>query len=128
MKAAIDTNILVRIISNDQPALVKKANVFIKKFGANEIFVAYGVIWETYYVLKHFYALKADVLLDVIEDIMNVDEFFIENDRALRLAIAKARKGVAFYDALIGEIGALKNVKTYTFDKGLRKNSSFVVL
>ncbi len=128
MKIAIDTNILVRLISTDNKALVDKVKNLIKKYSTKEIFISYGVIWETYYVLKSFYQKKEGMILDALENILNADEFIIENEVAVRLALTKARRGHPFYDALIGEVGALRNVKTYTLDKGLRDNKNFVVI
>ena len=128
MKIAIDTNILLRIISNDDPIFVGKARNLIERYSTKEIFVSYGVIWETYCVLKSFYAYKLDRIYDALEDVLNTDEFSVENETAVRLALAKARKGQPFYDSLIGEIAAVKNLKTYTFDRGLKSNSSFVVV
>ncbi|MCR4336867.1 MAG: PIN domain-containing protein [Candidatus Omnitrophica bacterium] len=128
MKIAIDTNILIRLISNDDKKLVEKARNLIKKYGSEEIFISYGVIWETYCVLRSFYENKDEQILGALENILNADEFYIENETAVRLALAKAKKGQPFYDSLIGEMGALRNVKTYTFDKGLSTNKNFVVI
>ncbi|VAX37537.1 hypothetical protein MNBD_UNCLBAC01-1934, partial [hydrothermal vent metagenome] len=105
MKIAIDTNILVRIISNDDKSLVNKAKTLIKKHSTKEIFISYGVIWETYCVLKSFYKSKVDQIMDAFENILNADEFYVENEMAVRLALNKAKRGQPFYDSLIGEIG-----------------------
>ncbi len=83
---------------------------------------------ENYCVLKSFYAKKIDLILDAIEKILNADEFYVENETAVRLALNKAKKGHPFYDSLIGEIGALRNIKTHTFDKNFKKNKNFVVI
>jgi predicted nucleic-acid-binding protein len=128
IKAAIDTNILVRLISNDNAVLVSKARGIIKPYSAGEIFVGYAVIWETYCVLRTCYSQKDERILQSIDDIINVDQFFIENDTAVRTALARAKEGAPFYDTLIGEVAALRNVKTCTFDKALRNNRNFIVV
>jgi predicted nucleic-acid-binding protein len=128
MKAAIDTNILIRLLTADNKGLLQKAESFISKHSTKEIFIAYGVILEAYFVLKTHYKWENPIILDAIEHVLNADEFSVENDTAIRLAIAKARKGQPFFDSVIGEIGATRNLKTYTFDKKLNKNSAFSVV
>ena len=51
-----------------------------------------------------------------------------EHETAIRQAIVKSRKGFGFNDSLIGEIAAAKNVRTLTFDQGLKSNNSFEVM
>ncbi len=54
MKIAIDTNVLVRLISNDNKILVTKSKNLIKKYSTKEIFISYGVIWKTIVFSKVF--------------------------------------------------------------------------
>ena len=128
MKIAIDTNILIRILTADNKTLLQKSEKLIAKYSTKEIFIAYGVILEIHFVLKSFYKWEVALILDAIEHILNANEFQIENEIAVRLAVIKAKKGLPFCDSLIGEIGALKNLKTYTFDKGLKKSSTFTLM
>ena len=126
MKTAIDTNILIRLLTADNKSLLQKAERLISNHSTNEIFIAYGVILETYFVLKSFYKWENGVILDALQHILNADEFHVEHEAALHLAITKARKDQSFYDAVIGEVGAVRNLKTYTFDKRLKKNSILI--
>lgn len=128
MKTAIDTNILVRLITGDVKELVKKAQQLVDSHSDKDIFVSYGVILELYFVLKHHYKFPEKTALDAVEDVLKIKQFNIEHKIAVQLAINKARNKFGFYDALIGEIGILRNVKTYTFDKALAKNTNFIVL
>lgn len=128
MKIAVDTNILIRLITGDIKDLVIKAQKMVDSYGKDDIFIAYGVIMEVYFVLKHHYKFPEGAALDAIEDILKIRQFSIEHRVAVQLAINKSRNKFSFYDALIGEIGILKNLKTQTFDKNLGKNTSFEVL
>ena len=127
MKIAVDTNILIRLITGDVERLVKQAQKLVDEYDENDIFVSYGVIMELYFGLKHHYKFPEGIALDAIEDILKIKQFNIEHRMAIQLAINKARNKFGFYDALIGEVGSLKNVKTRTFDRGLKKNLSFEV-
>ncbi|MBI3314320.1 MAG: PIN domain-containing protein [Candidatus Omnitrophica bacterium] len=128
MKIALDTNVLVRVITVDKEEMVSRARGLIKKYGPKEIFITYGVVLETYYVLKTFYGFDEKGTLGAIRDILNVEQFSFEHEIAVRLALSKAEKGFGFYDALIGEIAGSKNLKTCTFDKGLKNNKNFEVI
>jgi len=130
MKIAVDTNILMRLVTGDIEKLAKRAQELVNGYGEDDIFVSYGVIMELYFGLKHHYGFLEEVALDAVEDILKIRQFNIEHRMAVQLAVNKSRgeKSFCFYDALIGEIGAAKNVKTQTFDKKLKKNASFVVI
>ena len=128
MKIAIDTNILIRIITLDDAPRVKKAIHLIESYGPREIFVCHGVLMETYFVLTKKYDLSKESVLNSFEDLLKIPQFCFEYETSFRLAISKCFKGFSFNDALIGEIDASRNLKTYTFDKGLKDNKNFEVL
>ena len=62
MKISIDTNVLVRIITGDNEEMSSKAKGLVKRYGSKEIFIPYGVILETYYVLTKVYAFSKERL------------------------------------------------------------------
>lgn len=128
MKIAVDTNIILRIITADDERYLAKARALVKRYGADDIFVSYAVMVEVHYVLVKLYHYSKEEMIEAFEDLMRVEQFYFEHEPAIRLALAKYRNGLSFADSLIGEIGALKNLKTHTFDKDLRKDPAFVVL
>ena len=128
MKIAVDTNILVRIIAQDDEQMLKKAMALIDQHGPRDIFVCHGVLIETFFVLTKKYELTVEKTLSSFEDLFKIDQFIFEHELPIRLAISKCLKGFTFNDALFGEIGASRNLKTYTFDKGLKDNKNFEVI
>jgi len=128
MKIAVDTNIIIRIIALDNEAMVKKSVSLIESYGPREIFVCHGVLIEAYFVLTKKYELSKASVLNSFEELLKVSQFCFEYETSVRLAISKCAKGFSFNDALIGEIGASRNFKTYTFDKGLKGNKNFELL
>ncbi len=125
MKIALDTNILVRLIALDDPSRVKKAIALIESCDPRDIFVCHGVLIETYFVLTKKYGLSKEKVLASFVELLSVPQFCFEYETSVRLAIVKCAKGYTFNDALFGEIGASRNLKTYTFDKGLKDNRNF---
>ena len=128
MKIAFDTNMIVRMVALDDEIHLKKILGIVEQHGVKDIFICYGILIEAYFVLTKGYKFSKEKTLDDFEDLLKIEQFSFEHETAIRLAIAKSRKGFGFYDALIGEIGSAKNIKTKTFDKGLKGNSSFDVL
>ena len=125
MKIALDTNILVRIVAVDDESRVKKAMALIESHDPREIFICHGVLIEMYFVLTKKYGLSKASVLHSFEELLKVPQFCFEYETSVRLAISKCAKGYTFNDALIGEIGGSRNLKTYTFDKGLKDNKNF---
>ena len=128
MKIAVDTNILIRIIALDDEPRVKKSIALIESYGPREIFVCHGVLIETYFVLTKKYGLSKESVLNSFEELLKVSQFCFEYETSVRLAISKCAKGFTFNDALFGEIGASRNLKTYTFDKELKENKNFELI
>ena len=128
MKIALDTNVLVRIIALDDEPKVKKAIALIESYEAREIFVCHGVLIEAFFILTKKYELSKESVLNSFDELLMIPQFCFEYETAVRLAISKCAKGYTFNDALFGEIGASRNLKTYTFDKGLKDNKNYELL
>ena len=128
MKIAFDTNIIIRMITQDDGSRLKKIIKIIEEHNKKDIFICYGVLIEAYFVLTKLYDFTKEKALDAFEDLLKIEQFSIEHETAIRLAIAKSRRNLEFYDSLIGEIGSAKNIKTKTFDNGLKRNSSFEIM
>lgn len=60
MKIAVDTNVLIRIITLDDEPRVKKAMVLIESYGQREIFICHSVLLETFFVLRKKYGLSKE--------------------------------------------------------------------
>lgn len=129
MKVALDTNIVLRLLLEDNKEQLNKARRIIKENNKDgDVFISSVVFLEMYFVLTKFYQwLDMDVFL-AFDRILHVKQFFFENELAVRMAISRTKKGVDFSDALIGQIGSLRNIKTYTFDKKLKRDSAFIVI
>lgn len=128
MKVAIDTNILVRLITADDKSALKYVEKLINSYGSRDIFITYGTLLELYYVLTKYYHYDEEKFCISIMGLLGVEQFVIEQETPVRLALSKTKQGFDFPDCLIGEVAAVRNLKTYTFDRGLKDNSSFLLL
>lgn len=117
---AIDTNVLVRLITRDDAVQVKKAETFVKQ-GA---WVSLLVLTECVWVLEASYNLKKDQIIIVLEMLLHHAELVLQDSQTVEEALIafKKTKKVDFSDHLI-LVGAVKagHRPLGSFDKALNK-------
>ena len=118
---AIDTNILVRHITQDDAEQSKKASDLIKKYAGVEssILINNVVLCEVVWVLESVYKFSKHQIIEVLKAILTSFEFCFEDYKILWQSVLEMEKSSAdFSDILIGQINKSKNsISTYTFDK-----------
>jgi|SRR5579864_3965271 len=125
----LDTNILIRYLTQDDPLQTPKANEIIERrlTEANPGFVSVLAMAETVWVLERAYGLPATELARAIERMLQIDVLVIENEQQVFAAMIALKLGLgSFADALIAELGDRVGCKhTLTFDKKALRLSSF---
>jgi predicted nucleic-acid-binding protein len=117
---AVDTNVLVRLITRDDEAQVKAAEAFVRK-GA---WVSHLVLAETTWVLTTGYELKHDQVATAIEMLLNHAEITVQDADVVSAAVEKyrSRPSLGFSDCLVLEIARKAgHLPLGTFDRGLSK-------
>ena len=129
---ALDTNVLVRYLVQDDPAQGRKAASFIEGAAtANEqILVSNIVLCETIWVLDSAYGYSKKEIEEVIGKLLLVATFCFENKDVINSAYEDYRSAaVDFADCLIGRLNAsLGSEPTTTFDLALRRVPTFQML
>ena len=126
---SVDTNILVRFFTEDDPTQLKQVHKLFKAQDKKRgIFISLVVLLELHWVLDSCYQWSRDKFCDCMEDVLRCPQFALENPQVVKIAVSRYRKKEDFSDALIGQIAAVRNLKTYTFDRALSTDSAFVVL
>ena len=117
----IDTNVLVRFITQDDPRQSAIANeVFERRLTPAEPgFVSVVAMAETAWVLARRYRLADRQLAAVIERILQTENLVVESEQAVFTAMMALKDGLGtFSDALIGALGADAGCRyTLTFDR-----------
>jgi predicted nucleic-acid-binding protein len=117
---AIDTNVLVRLITRDDERQVETAEEFVSK-GA---WVSHLVLAETSWVLDSVYDRTPEQIAKAIGMLLDHKQLTIQDQDAVEAALEKFRKnkGMSFSDLLIVEI-ARKNghLPLGSFDRELAK-------
>jgi predicted nucleic-acid-binding protein len=129
---ALDTNILVRYVVEDDAAQLAAAKRLIRRCVGEglALFVPVTVILEFEWVLRSNFAFpKNDVLL-TLSSLFSAAELSFESERALEVALQLFRKGSAdFADCLhIALATQAGEQPLWTFDKGAAKVSGAQLL
>jgi predicted nucleic-acid-binding protein len=94
---AVDTNLLVRILTNDDPIQARRA---AKVLQSDDIFIPKTVILETQWVLHYAYEIdKADIIAG-FQKLLGLSNIYPENAESVAQAISWYRHGLDFADAL----------------------------
>jgi len=128
----LDTNIMVRYLTQDDPEQSSLANAEIENaLSAGEMFfIADIVMCELVWVLETAYGYDGQEIMPVLENILRTKQFQFENKDLLWKSLAdyRTKKG-DFADHLIGQAGHKAGCReTLTFDAGLKNNPLFRVL
>ena len=117
---AVDTNILVRLLTEDDPAQAARAR---NLFATERVFIATTVLLETEWVLRGLYRLEADAISTGLENLISLANVDCQDEAAMRQAITWRRAGMDFADAL--HLASGRDPKQFaTFDRALVKRAA----
>ncbi len=129
---SLDTNVLVRYLTADEPRQLAAAERVIEEEAAagEPIFLTAIVLCELVWVLSKVYEQGKAQVVRTLEAILTTEQFRLEHDALVRRAVAAWRGGKGnFADYLIGEIGREAGCRdTVTFDRALKTHQGFTVL
>jgi predicted nucleic-acid-binding protein len=129
---AVDTNVLVRYLVQDDPVQGRKATAFIESAvkAGESVFIGHIVLCEMVWVLDSAYDFARPDLVDCLDKILQTAGFNFENKDLVRTALEEFRDTRAdFSDCLIGKVHQhFGCTTTVSFDTALRKLSAFQML
>lgn len=117
---AVDTNVLVRLITRDDAKQAAGAEAFVAK-GA---WVSHLVLAETTWVLSAAYALSAAKIATAVEMLLNHRDLALQDPDVIAAALDnfRAKPALGFSDCLVLEIARKAgHLPLGTFDKALSK-------
>lgn len=124
---AVDTNILVRLVTGDDPKQVPPAKDFI----ANGAWVSHLVLAETMWVLASAFDRKPAAIASAVDMLLNHRELVIQEPDVVTAALEHFRKkpALGFSDCLVLEIARKAgHLPLGTFDRKLSKLSGTELL
>jgi predicted nucleic-acid-binding protein len=116
---AVDTNVLVRILTRDEPAQVRKA---LRRLRGQEVWLSKTVLLETEWVLRYSYVLSQSVVAHALQRLLGYPRARIEDRQAVVLALEGYLAGLDFADALhVASAGEAD--RFLTFDRTLARRA-----
>jgi predicted nucleic-acid-binding protein len=129
---ALDTNVLVRYITRDDPVQFHKAEHVIDGAQASgeRLFLSPIVLCELVWVLRSIYGLRRTEIAGCLDQVLRTSQFELPDSTLVWHAFMDYRNGKAdFADCLIGRLARQHDcTRTLTFDAGLKENDLFDVL
>jgi predicted nucleic-acid-binding protein len=125
----LDTNVLVRYLTQDDPAQSRQATELIEQRLSEENpgFISVVAMVEMAWVLERSYRLAAADIATTIERVLQAAELIVESEQEVFTAMIALRQGQgSFADALIGALGYRAGCSvTVTFDRNALRLPGF---
>jgi predicted nucleic-acid-binding protein len=116
---AVDTNLLVRILTNDDPIQARRA---VKIFKSDDIFIPKTVMLETEWVLRHAYEIKRSKIIMGFQKLIGLPNVRVEDPDSIYQAISWYENKFDFADAL--HLASSSRCESFaTFDSSLIKKA-----
>jgi predicted nucleic-acid-binding protein len=117
---AVDTNVLVRLTTRDDPVQVAAAEAFVSA----GVWISHLVLIEAMWVLASVYKLGPEEIATAVEMLLNHRDLTIQDSDAVAAALQHFRKrpSLGFSDCLILEVARKAGyLPLGTFDRELSK-------
>ena len=119
---AVDTNVLVRALTRDDPRQSPAAEAFIRDQAP--VWVSHVVLVEAIRALESVYGCRKPQLIEAMMRLVDNKDLFLEEPSVVRAALAlyQTERKVHFEDCMILEIARKAgHLPLATFDKALGK-------
>ncbi|MCE5230199.1 type II toxin-antitoxin system VapC family toxin [bacterium] len=129
---AVDTNVLVRLLTRDDPRQAKRALEFIEhaEKSGQSVLVSNPVLMELCWVLRSAYEYSRDEVIGTIEQLAMAPVFAFESREILEQLVTVARSSSIDIPDLIIALTAKQHdcETTLTFDKRAAKSTLFELI
>jgi predicted nucleic-acid-binding protein len=116
---ALDTNVVVRFLTRDDPAQAIRARALIETGAA---FVPRTVVLETEWVLRAIYRFERDAIAAGLMRLLRLPDLEVEDRPTVARALDWSGQGLDFADAL--HLASNTHAETFaTFDRALRRKA-----
>ncbi|BAF70379.1 PIN domain-containing protein [Nitratiruptor sp. SB155-2] len=120
----VDTNVLVRLFTQDNEEMFREAFSFFEKVANFEIqaVISEGVLLESWFVLQKVYEMKKDEIIKRLLTIVTLRNVILEDKLAFieALHILKERN-IDFIDAMLCVKSNIKGYKVFSFDNDIQR-------
>lgn len=121
---ALDTNVLVRLVTRDDPELLARA---VARVESGPCFVPLTVTLEVEWVLRAAYRLQPSAIAAALTALMRLPRLYFEFEDRVVAAVNRLPSGLDFADAL-HHASSSAAVRLVTFDEAFRKRAQLAAL
>jgi predicted nucleic-acid-binding protein len=114
---AVDTNVLVRLLTDDDRGQVAQARAL---FATEEVWVPKSVLLETSWVLKSVYRFRSTDIHEGLRKLLGLSNVTVEDRNAVVTALSFADQGLEFANAL-HFASSPAGARFFSFDESLVK-------
>jgi len=94
---AVDTNIVVRLVTGDDP---KQTHAARSLLAGGPVWIAKTVLLETRWVLRYMYGYEETAIHDAFTELLGLENVHMEDEASVAAALALIAHGIDFADAL----------------------------
>lgn len=126
---AVDTNVLLRYLVEDDPVQAQQARVFFEEVldDSNPGWISLAVVLETAWVLRQTFRAKPEAVRKVVRDLLVTRQLVVEHPELLRAASAVDHDDLS--DAIIHLSGQGAGCShTVTFDRAFARKPGVTLL
>ena len=116
---AVDTNLLMRILTNDDPTQARRAVSVLK---SDDIFISKTVLLETEWVLRHAYEIGRSDITAGFQKLLGLPNVSVEDPDSIYQAISWYENKFDFADAL-HMASSRRCISFATFDSSFTKKA-----
>ena len=121
---ALDTNVVIRFLVNDEAAQARRARAIIE---SNRVFVSATVLLETEWVLRGGYGIPRAEIVRLLRAFLGLPEVATDDPQRITSALVWHEAGLDFADAL-HLAGSVGTERFATFDEKLVKSARKLAL
>lgn len=94
---AVDTNVLVRLLTGDDP---KQEAAARRLFAAGPVWIAKTMLLETGWVLRSLYGFEESAIRDAFTKLLGLENVHAEDESAVAAALALTAHGIELAEAM----------------------------
>jgi predicted nucleic acid-binding protein len=114
---AVDTNVVVRLLVNDD---ARQGELARRLFESDEVWIGVTVLLEAAWVLESVYEFSTDETVRALRGLLGLPNVRVEDSVAVAAALDATGRGLGLADAL-HLLRAPEDAEFATFDRGLAK-------
>lgn len=126
----LDTNVVVRYLTQDDPGQSRAASALMDELTETEPgYLSLVTVVEIYRVLRRAYKVDSRRCAELLEGLLDARELRVDRDAIARAALSASHGGPGFTDAVIAELGRTAGCDhTVTFDRRAARDGTMRLL